>query len=647
MSFYVAHPPGFTKKRAERSINIVLLGDGFFPHREAVFLMHVDSFARRLLRTAPFNRFQDYLTVSCIFRGAKVSLAHLKPGQECDWRNQRPNGQPPPDDYEFGTPYGALFCRTRNAAGEAERESLWGNKNKVWADVATEPSLVGLVCFPLVLVDNDQLSGGNKGGFTKPALPMGQLPDVGWLSIDPGWRLTAMHELGHSAFGLADEYDSGTGRYTGADPASPNITTVNTRQKLIDQWRATRHKGSLRVWHSLMKPSTPAPTAINPGCVSQGDQQPEIAVIGSGETGLYEGAHQWPCGVFRANHRCMMRNQNTRPEYCPVCEWTIEEKFAATINPLHAGQTVPLAPPAFGLWTHMWIHHEVKPDHQGNEKLRPLYGFYNQSGRYAVRPASNTAGGDLEAEVTAPGSVISNGAGWSTMLPCEIANDTCLIAHSISFQRLAIYRLMDAPGNLRVLTETFDSGVGGYPFTHAATFFSKGQLHLLGYHALTGAIDIAHVAKNSVRPVTVFGTLLDATRVWPTGFSNVTTMFVDNVPFVLRHNANGDVELESLDPPGAGPVPFARTGHWNPGATFVTAYVSAGRTYVCRSSIGQYRAFDRVWPGGRGIEALAREQRADLTFALAPIQYLPTGGPFEALVALNGGTELQFLNVKR
>src|ERR1044072_911499 len=101
MTFYVSHPPGFNAKRAARLLNIVFLAEGFFPHREGVFLMHVDSFARTLTRTTPFNRFTDLLSVSAIFTPALVSLAHLKSGQECDWRSS--GGVTLPETFELGT----------------------------------------------------------------------------------------------------------------------------------------------------------------------------------------------------------------------------------------------------------------------------------------------------------------------------------------------------------------------------------------------------------------------------------------------------------------------------------------------------------------------------------------------------------------
>ena len=77
-----------------------------------------------------------------------------------------------------------------------------------------------------------------------------------------------LHEMGHTAFGFADEYEyyasSGSGetghdRYTGSEPSRPNVT-INTN-------RVTNK------WLNLILTSTPMPTTSNPNCTQFDSEQ--------------------------------------------------------------------------------------------------------------------------------------------------------------------------------------------------------------------------------------------------------------------------------------------------------------------------------------------------------------------------------------
>lgn len=128
---------------------------------------------------------------------------------------------------------------------------------------------------------------------------------------------TPIHELGHSAFGLADEYPAYAGcnydepdyyEYTGSEPDEPNVT-INTDPTTLK-------------WTSYVDPTTPIPTTENPDC-TQCDTQPSPVALGT--VGLFEGAYYHHCGVYRPEYDCMMNN-NGQP-FCKVCQARVEGRI--------------------------------------------------------------------------------------------------------------------------------------------------------------------------------------------------------------------------------------------------------------------------------------------------------------------------------
>ena len=136
--------------------------------------------------------------------------------------------------------------------------------------------------------------------------------------IAGGWENVVMHELGHTAFGLADEYeywagcgvDVGHDTYAGGEPSQPNVT--------IDTNRATIK------WGDLILATTPLPTTSNANC-SVCD--PQANPCPPDTVGAYEGGQYYHCGIYRPRFNCMMRNLS--PSFCPVCE----EQIIDTLEP--------------------------------------------------------------------------------------------------------------------------------------------------------------------------------------------------------------------------------------------------------------------------------------------------------------------------
>ncbi len=145
-----------------------------------------------------------------------------------------------------------------------------------------------------LLVVNSEAYGGSGG-----AVPV--------CSLASGAYNIALHEMGHSQFGLADEYaDSlrpGQDVFNGDEPGEPNVTSGIAPLK----------------WSHLVAEDTPLPTTENPDCAEvdrQGSPFPPETV------GAFEGAFYHHCRVYRPQHDCKMRNVTA--DFCQVCVETIE-----------------------------------------------------------------------------------------------------------------------------------------------------------------------------------------------------------------------------------------------------------------------------------------------------------------------------------
>jgi len=145
--------------------------------------------------------------------------------------------------------------------------------------------------------------------------------NVFWTALSSDWREVVLHELGHAAFGLADEYDywAGCGEDTDRDnapvgePSEPNVTTDNGGTK----------------WRDLMTPGAPIPTMSNPDC-TECDRRANT-LLDDTAIGLFEGAQYFHCGRFRPAYTCKMRDSSQ--DYCRVCLAAIAAVLGEFIEP--------------------------------------------------------------------------------------------------------------------------------------------------------------------------------------------------------------------------------------------------------------------------------------------------------------------------
>ena len=143
----------------------------------------------------------------------------------------------------------------------------------------------------------------------------------------------ALHEIGHTAFGLADEYAYYTGgvepnraHHPPIEPTEPNVTIVNNRASLK--------------WNWAVAPATPVPTMSNPDCATV-DASPSPVPLGT--TGLFEGAHYYHCDAYRPEYDCRMRTLGV--PFCRVCRQVIATRIAAPVVPVAPIGMIDTPPP--------------------------------------------------------------------------------------------------------------------------------------------------------------------------------------------------------------------------------------------------------------------------------------------------------------
>lgn len=265
--------------------NLVLLGDGYRGSEMAQYATDANDFVTHLFATRPFNenaafgaRYSDAINVW------RVDVSSTDSGADdpvaCGGTGASP-----------ATYFDSSFCNS-------------GIKRLLLANAATAIN-VATAQVPqwhlIMVMVNTPIYGGGGG-------------TVATFSRAPGANEIAVHEMGHTAFGLADEYEYWAGCGVDTDhnnhplvePAEPNVT--------IDSNRFTIK------WASLIAASTPMPTTSNPNCAIC-DPQPSPGPVPPGTVGAFEGAHYYHCDAFRPEFDCKMRALNH--DFCAVCRGVI------------------------------------------------------------------------------------------------------------------------------------------------------------------------------------------------------------------------------------------------------------------------------------------------------------------------------------
>ena len=263
----------------KRRWNIAIMGDGYRQAELGQYAADVANLVNIFLGTAPFNTLRPGINV---FR---IDVASTDSGAgdpaACGGTGAAPR-----------TYFDAKFCNN------GIRRLLVANDATV---IATATAQVPAFHLAIVLV-NSTVYGGSGGS-------------VAVLSLAAGAAEIALHEVGHTAFHLADEYQyyAGCGvdlpgthdRHPPGEPSQPNVT--------LDPNRATNK------WRKLVLGTTPMPTMSNPNC-GLCDNRP--SPVAPGIVGAFEGAHYYHCGAFRPSFDCRMRALGS--PFCAVCQDVIK-----------------------------------------------------------------------------------------------------------------------------------------------------------------------------------------------------------------------------------------------------------------------------------------------------------------------------------
>lgn len=264
--------------------NLVVASDGYRASEMERFAGDVQSLATHLFTVAPFDDPELRRAIN-IYR---LDVESTDSGAD------KPNCE---DGSGTGAVAATYFDGTFCYDGETQR-LLYGNYRLA---ISTVKAVLPQWHQILILVNDTDRGGG--GG------------DVGWFSNGGSdWRDVAIHEMGHSAFDLADEYDyGGPDRWTGGEPGEVNVSQVADPSRVK--------------WRSLVTAGPAVPTRSNPDC-TRTDRGP--SPVGPGIVGTFEGARYSHCGVYRPTWACKMRRA-TDP-FCPICESAVAltlRRFAA------------------------------------------------------------------------------------------------------------------------------------------------------------------------------------------------------------------------------------------------------------------------------------------------------------------------------
>jgi IgA Peptidase M64 len=264
--------------------NLVMLGDGYQSAQINQFHSDVTTFLATMYQTPPYDE------LWCGINVYRIDVTSTDSGADdptaCGGTGATAR-----------TYFDASFCNG-------------GIRRLLEVNTATVHSVVNAQmpqAHMIMVIVNSTVYGGSGG-------------DVATFSLAAGASEIGLHEMGHTAFGFADEYEYWAGcgvdppgthdRYTGGEPGQPNITA--------DDSRATNK------WRDLVAAATPMPTTSNANCAVC-DPQPNP--LSAATVGTYEGAGYFHCGLFRPQFTCRMRALGN--PYCAVCQRVIRQ----TIGP--------------------------------------------------------------------------------------------------------------------------------------------------------------------------------------------------------------------------------------------------------------------------------------------------------------------------
>ena len=251
--------------------NLVVVGDGYRESELTQYRNNVQNFINVLSATPPYNELFPGINIH------RVDVASDESGADDPLTCAGGTGATP------RTFFDATFC-----SGGLDR-LLTVNSNLALSVATAQVPLRHQV---LCIVNSTKYGG--SGGL------------IATCSVHPSSALIAIHEIGHSAFGLADEYGGSTP--PSADPPNPNVTRKTNRNDIP--------------WKALINAATPVPSQCASGCAAS-TCVPPTAPPPAGAVGAYEGGFYSNCNTYRPLPTCRMRDLSS--QFCPVCAGVIRQ----------------------------------------------------------------------------------------------------------------------------------------------------------------------------------------------------------------------------------------------------------------------------------------------------------------------------------
>ncbi len=256
-----------------RKLDLVFLGDGFTADQQDAFNERVLELAEALLATHPIKAMPSAFNIH------RINVSSPESGTDtfsmCDGEA---TGFP---DSTRRTAMDSGYCQ--GGIGTVNRCMLSSDLSLATGFAANAPD----DDIVIVLVNDSGHGGCALGGTTFMTLTS-RLADV------------FIHELGHSIFDLADEYNYGReDTYTGVEPWEENITIATEIAAL--KW------SDLVITSSAFSSPTSIPTQTQPDC---SDETLPLANVDDDIVGTFEGSKYRRCGIYRSEHTSRMRNSD-------------------------------------------------------------------------------------------------------------------------------------------------------------------------------------------------------------------------------------------------------------------------------------------------------------------------------------------------
>ena len=391
--------------------NLVILGDGYRASEIATYHTDVQNFIDTMRATPP------YTDLWCGINVHRVDVTSTDSGADDPTTCSGGSGATP------RTYFDATFC------------SKWGSVNldRLLTVNSTSAELVAKNKVPLmhqtVVVVNSSKYGGSGG-------------KVATFSTHTQASEIAIHEIGHSAFGLADEYEDGNVAFAG-EPPEPNVTR--------DTNRATNK------WRDLILPTTPMPSSCYGDCTSGcvGPATPPAA----GAVSVYEGARYNHCGMYRPLPGCYMRDYSP---FCPVCARVIRQVLApfqpaesiALTTPSISFSNIPEGVGGVGVKTYRAIVFEVVACRQLTFRITsgPGSPFGTPFGTSVTTgPASYTPIGFARLWISYTSTTAGSSASGSVKVRCDQTGQTWTIpisANTVQRPRTEVVLVLDRSGSM-------------------------------------------------------------------------------------------------------------------------------------------------------------------------------------------------------